>query len=112
MYAIDLKLNEIVHKFDLKLRRDSKLLLAKGKGIILEPFRTKKMYSFSGNRIKEIPVSDELVQLDAMEKCLNYNALMILCEKRHGLKLVKYIRFLDLDTYDIITEDVELAGQT
>jgi chemotaxis methyl-accepting protein methylase len=57
----DFNKNEIVHKFDEQMRRDSKLLLAKGKCIILEPFRKLKMYSITGDRIKEIPVSSDIV---------------------------------------------------
>ena len=75
------------------------MLLANGKGIILEPFRKLKMYSFKMDRITEIPIGNDLVQLDGMEKSLKYNALLILCEKRVGHSLLKYIRVLDLDTY-------------
>lgn len=82
LFCIDLEKNEIVHKFNTELRRDSKLLLANGKGIILEPFRALKMHSFEGTEIKEIPVGSEIVQLDGFEKCLKYNALLVLCEKR------------------------------
>ena len=46
LYSIDLKQNKITHKFDQKLRRDSKLVLFRNKGVVMEPFRNKKMYVF------------------------------------------------------------------
>ena len=67
------------------------------------------MHSFEGTEIKEIPVGSEIVQLDGFEKCPKYNALLVLCEKREGLKLVKYIRLLDLDTFEQLNDDVKLA---
>ena len=99
LYSIDLDQNKIIHKFGKQLRRDSKLLLANGKGFILEPFRKLSMLSFEKENIEKISIGDDLVQLDGMEKSLKHNALFILCEKRDDHSLLKYIRVLDLDTY-------------
>lgn len=86
--------------------------MIKDKGLVLEPFRTRKLYNFEGTEMEEIELDNKLVQIDAMEKSEKYNILLLLCEKRNGLQLIKYIRILDLDTLIQVTEDIRLEGQT
>lgn len=41
-----------------------------------------------------------------MEMSIKHNTLLILCEKRVGHGLVKYVRVLDLDTYELKCDDI------
>ena len=75
----------------------------------MEPFRKRKMYYFEGKEMHEIPVDDSLVQLDGIEKSIKHNKLLILCEKRQGLELYKFIRILDLDTFKESHKDIKLS---
>lgn len=45
----------------------------------------------------EIPVDESLVQLNGFTASEKQNKLVLLCEKRQNLKLIKYMRILNLD---------------
>lgn len=67
------------------------------KGIILEPFRTKKLYEFEGTEMREVAVDESLWSLDDMARSQNSNLLFVLCERKLGSQSKKYIKILNLE---------------
>lgn len=73
------------------MRRDTKMILTKDKGILMEPFRKKKLYEFKDQEIKKIPINDDIVALDAMVVSEDHNMLLVIVDKRSRDDLVKYL---------------------
>lgn len=125
LYLIDLEEQALRKRYDQPIRKDSKLLLHNNKAIILEPWRTKKIYVVDENQMVEVPEEmtghshDNYVQLDGMEKSEKHNVLMVMCELRIQTKLLKFIRLLDLEklteevpVQERVRDDVLMNGQT
>lgn len=109
---IDIESKQIVKEFEVPLRKDTKMEVGNGKLFLIEPFRQKKMYYIHDNELTEVPVDDELVQLDDILVSSKHNKIIILCEKRDGLKLQKFMRILNLDDLSHTKEDLMLVMQT
>ena len=96
LHSIDIKKGKLLHVFDQEIRTDSKMLLCHKKGLILEPFKSKRIYEFPGKEMTEIDIDydidHQLWTLDDFEKSESNNLLMILCEKKVENKLIKFIK--------------------
>lgn len=102
------------------------MILHNDKAIVLEPWRTKKIYIVDGESMMEVDdheigadESEGYVQLDGIEKSDKWNVLMVMCEKRVNQKLMKYIRLLDLEALTgddpvqkKLRDDVMMNGQS
>lgn len=44
LHSIDIKKGKLLHIFDCEIRTDSKIVLTHKKALILEPFKSKKLY--------------------------------------------------------------------
>ena len=54
--------------------------------------------------MEQIPVDDEIVQLDGIEKSMVEKKLLLLCEKRMGVKLIKFVQIIDFGTFKLHQE--------
>ena len=57
LHSINIKMGKLLHIFDIEIRTDSKIILCHNKGLVLEPFKTKKIYEFVGKDMTEIDIN-------------------------------------------------------